>query len=685
MSLSVTEATEQAGAGAGGSSADATQSTEAAIEQQPTASSPSSNDTSSSNSDVVLRAVVKIQSMVRGMRARQQARRHALLVSWSRLENKQESELVHTYPKYTELKATFADRFRAVQESKLPAIHGDTPVIIENDMYKTPRVPPPGELTLDFVTAMMDHFKNGHLLYYEDVLQVLDSTREVLQALPNVVHIPMHTRLTIVGDLHGQLDDLFSIFKLNGLPSLRNSYLFNGDFVDRGQYSIEIVMVLFCFKLLFPDNVFLNRGNHEARDINSRDGFEKECLRKYDMAMFDAFSSTFAHLPLAHMLKDKVFVVHGGLTWEDITIDQLQEANRVFEIPESNSICEQVLWSDPRHKRGREDNPRGASLVFGPDVTEKFLEDNKVDLIIRSHEVKDEGYDFSHDGKVITVFSASNYCGVVGNKGALIVFQPDMGFEIVQFEAKPMRSISRYRMRYAQLENDTISQLLRRIAQCRLGLVDYFRKIEVDGGITRVQWADGLRTVLGVDIPFLEFQGYLGLPKLGVRGTANSPVDYMAFLDRYRLKTYSTPESDGKVGHNDANEAHSAMDRLISLLLSQQYELESLFRYLDANGDGKISVAEFTEGLRSLCALLEKPFTDNEIAELLALIDTNQDNVIEYDEFFSSFRLADDQLASLQDAGDKHRDSLRPKIEKAPTETRRSPRLQQKQAQQQET
>lgn len=128
---------------------------------------------------------------------------------------------------------------------------------------------------------------------------------------PNVIDVPVHTRMTVVGDIHGQLDDLFTILKLNGLPSLRNSYLFNGDFVDRGQVSavhptallrvplraqnsVECILVLLCFKLLYPDNVFLNRGNHEARDINSRDGFEKECLKKYGLTVFDLFSEVFA-------------------------------------------------------------------------------------------------------------------------------------------------------------------------------------------------------------------------------------------------------------------------------------------------------------------------------------------------------------------------------------------------------
>lgn len=107
----------------------------------------------------------------------------------------------------------------------------------------------------------------------------------------------------MVGDLHGQLDDLLAIFKLNGLPSPRNSYVFNGDFVDRGQYSCECILILLAFKLLYPKFLHLNRGNHEARDINSRDGFEKECIQKYNTQVFDMFSDLFAALPLATLLE----------------------------------------------------------------------------------------------------------------------------------------------------------------------------------------------------------------------------------------------------------------------------------------------------------------------------------------------------------------------------------------------
>lgn len=201
-------------------------------------------------------------------------------------------------------------------------------------------------IQLDFVTAMMDHFKFNKMLDLPNVVELLRRVKAVLKAQPNVVHLTVTTRLTVVGDLHGQLDDLLAIFKLNGLPSPRSTFLFNGDLVDRGQFSCECVLTVFAFKLLYPKSVFINRGNHEARDINSRDGFEKECLLKYNHAVFDLFSDVFACLPLAAVINREIFVVHGGLANEDFTIDQLQKIDRFHEIPPSDSLMEDLLWSD---------------------------------------------------------------------------------------------------------------------------------------------------------------------------------------------------------------------------------------------------------------------------------------------------------------------------------------------------
>jgi len=516
-------------------------------------------------------------------------------------------------------------------------------------------------INLDFVTHMLDHFKFNRRLDLTHVVEILRRVKAVLQAQPNVVHISVSTRLTVVGDLHGQLDDLLAIFKLNGLPSPRNFYIFNGDFVDRGQYSCECVLTLFAFKLLYPRSVHLNRGNHEARDINSRDGFEKEVTSKYNQAVFDLFSDVFAYLPIASVINNEIFVVHGGLTSRPITIDELQQIDRCHEIPPMGCIQEELLWSDPCDEEGLQESPRGAGVLFGADVTDEFMKCNpSIRLIVRSHECKQKGFQMHHNNKVITVFSASNYCGTVNNEGAIILFERDLVPKIVPFFAKPKERLSRYRMRHAVMENEIISKLLQRISDHRLALTDWYRTVEKVNPasgvrtITRQQWAQGLKTVLKLNIPFLDFQDYLGLPTLGVDGKKKGDIDYMSFLLRFRpvnalvaAKPPATPRS--RTGSDSSRGVSENVERILEMLQKNRYELESLFRHFDLNGDELISVSEFKEGIESLQQCSGNlSFTDEDIDALIKHIDTNHDDQISYAEFFNGFRLADPQLHQLQ-------------------------------------
>ncbi|KAL9241316.1 hypothetical protein vseg_015441 [Gypsophila vaccaria] len=317
-----------------------------------------------------------------------------------------------------------------------------TPVIVEVDevgpQYSGATIDDGNSITLDFVMKMIEDFKNEKIVHQRFAYEILLRTKDLLFNLPSLVDIAVtdRKRITVCGDIHGQFYDLINIFEINGFPCDDNSYLFNGDFVDRGSFSIEVVLTLFAFKCLYPDSVFLARGNHETRCMNELYGFEYEVYSKLNQTFFDLFMQVFCCLPLAHVINGKVLVVHGGLFARDfVKLSDIREIDRFCEPPQEGLMCE-LLWSDPHLGLGRGPSPRGVGVSFGEDVTKKFLEDNDLELIVRSHEVKDEGYEVEHDGKLITVFSAPNYCDQMGNKGALIRFvAPELKQEIVQFSA----------------------------------------------------------------------------------------------------------------------------------------------------------------------------------------------------------------------------------------------------------
>ncbi|XP_026392013.1 serine/threonine-protein phosphatase 5-like [Papaver somniferum] len=295
-------------------------------------------------------------------------------------------------------------------------------------------------LTLDFVKKMLDDFKNQKSLHRRYAYQIVLQTREMLRALPSLVDVSIAEgkHFTVCGDVHGQFYDLLNIFELNGLPSEDNPYLFNGDFVDRGSFSLEVILTLFAFKCMSPSGIHLARGNHESKNMNKIYGFEGEVKSKLSEAFIELFAEVFCCLPLAHVLNGKVFIVHGGLFSVDgVKLSDIRKIDRFCEPPEEGLMCE-LLWSDPQPLPGRGPSKRGVGLSFGGDVTKRFLQENNLDLVVRSHEVKDEGYEIEHDGKLITVFSAPNYCDQMGNKGAYIRFEaPDMKPNIVTFSSVP--------------------------------------------------------------------------------------------------------------------------------------------------------------------------------------------------------------------------------------------------------
>lgn len=303
--------------------------------------------------------------------------------------------------------------------------------------YDGPHIPEEG-ITADFMKTLVQTFKNLKRLHKRYVYQMLLEIKKIFCSLPSLVDIEIEedSKLTVCGDIHGQFFDLCNIFAKNGLPSKENPYLFNGDFVDRGSWSVEVILTLFGYKILYPNHFHLIRGNHETDNMNQMYGFEGEVKHKYDDKTMNFFSEVFNWLPLSYCINKKVLVMHGGLCKEDgVTLDDMRKIDRDRQPPEAGAMCD-MLWSDPQVPEGRGASKRGVSCQFGPDITQKFCQDNGLDYIIRSHEVKDKGYDVQHNGRCITIFSAPNYCDSMGNKGAYITLTPpDLKPVFTEFEA----------------------------------------------------------------------------------------------------------------------------------------------------------------------------------------------------------------------------------------------------------
>lgn len=319
------------------------------------------------------------------------------------------------------------------------------------DSYEGPRYTDEmPTITVDFIKDLIAHFKNQRNLHRRYVLRIVIEMVHLLSKVPTMVEldVPEGEHITVCGDVHGQFYDVCNIFELNGLPSATNPYLFNGDFVDRGSFSMEVIMLFFSLKLCFPKHFHMTRGNHESITMNQIYGFKGEVEAKVNTVCFDLFTEAFNYLPLCYLLGGKVFVVHGGLFSEDgVTLDDIRKVDRVRQPPDKGLMCE-MMWSDPQPMNGRAPSKRGVGLSFGPDVTKNFLKQNGLELIVRSHEVKMDGYEVEADGHLITVFSAPNYCDSMGNMGAFIRFEHDMKPDMTSFGAVPHPTIQP--MKYAQ-------------------------------------------------------------------------------------------------------------------------------------------------------------------------------------------------------------------------------------------
>ena len=290
----------------------------------------------------------------------------------------------------------------------------------------------------------------------DEIEFIITEAKKVLISQPALLEL--EAPIQICGDIHGQYHDLLRMFEYCGFPPDAN-YLFLGDYVDRGKNGVDTIALLLAYKVKYPENFFLLRGNHECASINRIYGFYDECKRRYNIKTWKKFQDVFNVLPLAAVVDEKIFCIHAGLVRArrrrrrpglgrpaaprrlapplpahraplpsfacaqspDLqSMTQIQDIQRPSDVPDSGLLCD-LMWSDPDADiSGWAENDRGVSYTFGADVVGKFLTKHDYDLVVRAHQVVEDGYEFFADRQLVTIFSAPNYCGEFDNAGAVM-------------------------------------------------------------------------------------------------------------------------------------------------------------------------------------------------------------------------------------------------------------------------
>jgi len=277
-------------------------------------------------------------------------------------------------------------------------------------------------------------------------LKIINEGAALLRSEKTMVEVS--APVTVCGDIHGQFYDLIKLFEVGGDPGT-TKYLFLGDYVDRGNFSIECVLYLWALKLCYPSTFFLLRGNHECRHLTQYFTFRQECQVKYTERVYEACMEAFDCLPLAALMNKQFLCVHGGLSPEIQTLEDITKLDRFQEPPPHGPMCD-LLWSDPAEDFGNEDSAdnfmhnsvRGCSFLYSYSAACKFLEQNKLLSIIRAHEAQDAGFRMYKKSpetgfpSLITIFSAPNYLDVYNNKAAVLKYDSST-MNIRQFNCSP--------------------------------------------------------------------------------------------------------------------------------------------------------------------------------------------------------------------------------------------------------
>lgn len=305
---------------------------------------------------------------------------------------------------------------------------------------------------MEFVQKILNrraYHQSGKLPFSEvQIGELLRNFTEITVDEPPV--LTLTGEFCVVGDMHGDLDSLLRIFGAKGYPPMR-SYVFLGDYVDRGKFSCEVLLFLYALKVMFPQHVYLLRGNHEFAQMSTVYGFQKECQAKLSQRVFEAFCETFDTLPIVALIGGN-FCTHGGISGDVRTLDDLFTLSKPSQMTsELESFAREMdlLWSDPEFDVDDfEESPRGLGHLFGVVQATDFLKSCGMKRIIRAHQACYNGYDwvFEDDGPVVTIFSACDYNDMMNDAAVMVVSSENNSYDITTFRPLTGKKLQMYQV-----------------------------------------------------------------------------------------------------------------------------------------------------------------------------------------------------------------------------------------------